>query len=801
MMIGFNFQYIPIKLAEGRPGLVEYHVSYSYAFESVVLRRKALKQFEYRLGNVRTFDGVVLFLPCILPEDVTVLCGAHPTNPNVELIVHVTFVKVKPLRDSITFLNILLRRIMLELGYVEVGRRFCDLNMIQTLEQHKLEVWPGWKVVVEDQDDGLMVSVHSCGTVLRTDTIYDFYRSIRGDPKEREKFNNFVLNKVVLVKYNHALYKIDDVAWDMTPASTFLYKTKMVSFAEYLQEHYNILVRDMGQPMLISKPKPKKNGGIKGGAVQSLSALVPECCFLTGFTEEQRRNFRVMNDVGLKLQLNPAQRVDELNTFMERLSGWLIFILFYHFKSNHHKSILTIPASEAAQEMLFQWNLVIEPKLIKVEGRRRDGPKLQFKNDDDPKHRIVANTDFRQMASSSVYCPVPIKRFAVIHLHHDTEQAQRFLDLYKHISQQLGIRMEQTGELIPIPQTGPQGYLKALQECRNKRVSHNVKKKAVGYYLTNIFEPSQVHFVVAIMPHQRDDVYGALKTFCLTDDPIPSQCVLSKNIFQTRNLISIVRNIALQINCKLGGSLWALKMPVAEKIMFVGIDCAHDPHKKDPSTVALVASMNNECTKYYSRTAKCKVHQEMADNLGIMMEDAMKYYWKSNAFFPDRIIVFRDGASVGTFHKQAKAEVQQLKVAQNVYAPKATFTFVLVAKKISQRFFLADKKGTRFDNPPPGTIVDSTVTRKSLCDFYLVSQKPRNGTVNPTHFVVLNPDENSRPDLLQKLAYVTTFMYFNWAGPIRVPAVVQYAHKLADLRSRYLKGQPHPDVCHTLYYL
>lgn len=58
------------------------------------------------------------------------------------------------------------------------------------------------------------------------------------------------------------------------------------------------------------------------------------------------------------------------------------------------------------------------------------------------------------------------------------------------------------------------------------------------------------------------------------------------------------------------------------------------------------------------------------------------------------------------------------------------------------------------------------------------------GTVNPTHFVVLDhaldPEKENETtvdpvsvDLMQRFAYVTCFMYYNWSGTVRVPAMVQ----------------------------
>ena len=41
------------------------------------------------------------------------------------------------------------------------------------------------------------------------------------------------------------------------------------------------------------------------------------------------------------------------------------------------------------------------------------------------------------------------------------------------------------------------------------------------------------------------------------------------------------------------------------------------------------------------------------------------------------------------------------------------------------------------------------------------------------------------PDVIQQLAYKLTHMYFNWPGTVRVPALCQYAHKLALMVSRF----------------
>ena len=62
-----------------------------------------------------------------------------------------------------------------------------------------------------------------------------------------------------------------------------------------------------------------------------------------------------------------------------------------------------------------------------------------------------------------------------------------------------------------------------------------------------------------------------------------------------------------------------------------------------------------------------------------------------------------------------------------------------------------------------------------LIVFNLLSQ----GTVSPTHYIVVHDNTGLKPDILQKISYKLTHMYYNWPGTVRVPAPCQYAHKLA----------------------
>lgn len=58
-------------------------------------------------------------------------------------------------------------------------------------------------------------------------------------------------------------------------------------------------------------------------------------------------------------------------------------------------------------------------------------------------------------------------------------------------------------------------------------------------------------------------------------------------------------------------------------------------------------------------------------------------------------------------------------------------------------------------------------------DFFLVSQHVRQGTVSPTHYVVVHDNSNWDVDKLQCLSYKMTHLYYNWPGTVRVPAPCQ----------------------------
>jgi aubergine len=82
-----------------------------------------------------------------------------------------------------------------------------------------------------------------------------------------------------------------------------------------------------------------------------------------------------------------------------------------------------------------------------------------------------------------------------------------------------------------------------------------------------------------------------------------------------------------------------------------------------------------------------------------------------------------------------------------------------------------------------------------------VSQHVGQGTVAPTAYNIVFNSSNLSKDKLQMLTYKFTHLYYNWSGTTRIPAVSQYAKKLAFLTSQSLEGKVHENLERSLYFL
>ena len=68
--------------------------------------------------------------------------------------------------------------------------------------------------------------------------------------------------------------------------------------------------------------------------------------------------------------------------------------------------------------------------------------------------------------------------------------------------------------------------------------------------------------VMIVSPNNKGDHYAAVKKKCCLEKPIPSQCVTSTVLSKPKGLMSVATKVAIQMNCKIGGEPWAVKIPL-----------------------------------------------------------------------------------------------------------------------------------------------------------------------------------------------------------------------------------------------
>lgn len=201
------------------------------------------------------------------------------------------------------------------LGLDELGRHFFDKSLARKLTSWNLEIWPGYCTAMRNFDGGICLNVDIKHKLLRTETCLQIIRSCNGD---RERVENEIVGYIVITHYNKKTYKVDDIRWDMSPLSTFDQKGVNKQLREYYAERYpNFPITTMNQPLLVVNASAKDvHRGVKGETL-----LIPELCNLTGLSESQRLNFRLMRDIHNETSLSPYNRCSRLDEFMQRLQN------------------------------------------------------------------------------------------------------------------------------------------------------------------------------------------------------------------------------------------------------------------------------------------------------------------------------------------------------------------------------------------------------------------------------------------------------------------------------------------------
>lgn len=248
--------------------------------------------------------------------------------------------------------------------------------------------------------------------------------------------------------------------------------------------------------------------------------------------------------------------------------------------------------------------------------------------------------------------------------------------------------------------------------------------------------------------------------------------------------------------------------------MLVGIDVNHD-RKASQSPVAFVSSWDRDFVRYHSQLKYHKLADEVMNDSEIasFMIDALQNFHNKNRCFPKQVIVYRDGIASTQIEHVVKHELTGIQDAFKQLGldkakKKVKLEFILVNKRVNSRFVHANT----YQNVPKGLVVDNVVVSSQYWDFYITpADAPEGCTSTPTRFIIIEDGlglaektEQGQGGVMDIEAFTKQLcnLYFNWPGPVRVPACVKNADKLTTQFGSAVNGeQPHILLQNTYHFL
>jgi len=389
--------------------------------------------------------------------------------------------------------------------------------------------------------------------------------------------------------------------------------------------------------------------------------------------------------------------------------------------------------------------------------------------------------------------PAVCRGFAVINFERSADQRQMdaFIQKFKSMARERGMNIgEQVGRIL---------------DGTNKRYGKDVENflesqvKVLG---------SKIEAVICFIGNKSADnakeLYPAIKRWSHVKSGIPTQCVQAgKAAGKLVTSPQYHAGVLLKLNLKLGGAnLLAtarhggIALLRTEPTMVMGFDINHpQPGSSKPSYSALVASLDQECTKYYTAIGAQRSRTETSENGELIkgfvdkVRACLRAFQEANGVPPKRIIFYRDGVAHNQFEAVKKTEVAQIFEAcrqeGEAYQPK--LTFIIVQQRTKARFATQNMQQV-----PAGTLVSRDVVAGDDLDWYMVSQHGLKGTARPSHYHIIYddveatcPEKGGDPKLLHRLSFDLCHLYARATKIVSRPAPVYYAHRAAFLAQYY----------------
>jgi hypothetical protein len=148
----------------------------------------------------------------------------------------------------------------------------------------------------------------------------------------------------------------------------------------------------------------------------------------------------------------------------------------------------------------------------------------------------------------------------------------------------------------------------------------------------------------------------------------------------------------------------------------------------------------------------------------------------------------------GQYDKVIKEELPQILAAFKRIDPKnekyhPTLSIVICGKRHNARFYPTDSEfADRNGNTRPGTVVDKGVTSMLDFDFYLQAHAGLQGTVKPTHYVVIYDESSLTADMVQQGVHAASYLYARATKAVSLVPPAYYADIVCEQARFWIHG-------------
>ncbi|NWW72631.1 PIWL2 protein, partial [Climacteris rufus] len=244
--------------------------------------------------------------------------------------------------------------------------------------------------------------------------------------------------------------------------------------------------------------------------------LVPELSVLTGLSDI-RKNNRMLKEVMWEMVQSPQQHYLRLSSLLRRVRD----------------------SAEASRE-LQRWGLCLDRDIYRTQAHVLPVERINLR------HRSFLPAEdlswHREVTREAPIAVISVNSWLLIYPKRLQHLARDLLAAMRSCCGAMGMQVGQP----------------SVQELRDERIESYVRtiQSALG-------SQDKMQLLLCIIPSGRDDIYGAIKKLCYVHTPVPSQVITAQSLMghpsKTR---SVVQKVLLQINCKLGGQLWGVDIPL-----------------------------------------------------------------------------------------------------------------------------------------------------------------------------------------------------------------------------------------------